>query len=73
MSKLLRAWDAATCLHPQLTQVSTLLAETTWTREDDGTYSPDEAITKVLHEETEWFVCDDCDERIDQLGLVGRP
>lgn len=55
-----------TCLHLQLTQVSTLLAETTWTRQGNGTYSPDEAITKVLDEETEWFECDDCGARIDQ-------
>jgi hypothetical protein len=53
------------CTHDQLTQISTITAETTWSRELDGHHMPDEAISKVLGEETEWFECADCGEHVE--------
>jgi hypothetical protein len=52
------------CPHQELRQVSRLTAETTWSRAADGHHLPDEAITKVLGEETEWFECALCGERV---------
>jgi hypothetical protein len=53
------------CAHDELTQISTITAETTWSREPGGYHTPDEAISKVLGEETEWFECADCGERVE--------
>jgi hypothetical protein len=52
------------CTHDELTQISTITAETTWSREPGGYHMPDEAISKVLGEETEWFECADCGEHV---------
>ena len=53
------------CSHDELRQISTLTAEMTWTRDGSGHHQPDEAISKVLGEDTEWFECTDCGEHLD--------
>lgn len=53
------------CPHDELVQVSTITAETIWNRELDGHHVPEETISKVLAEETEWFECANCGERVE--------
>lgn len=52
------------CRHDHLVQISTLAARTDWTRGANGFHEPDEAISKVLGEETEWFECEECGEQL---------
>jgi hypothetical protein len=56
----------AVCAHPEIRQISTVTAETWWTRQDDGRYEPDAEMT-VLGEDTEWWECVECGEKL------GRP
>jgi hypothetical protein len=53
------------CTHDELIQVSTITAQTIWSREPDGHHEPEESISKVLGEETEWFQCPDCGEHVE--------
>jgi hypothetical protein len=53
------------CDHNELRQISTMTAETTWTRGLDGFHVPDSEITKVLGEDTDWFECIDCGESVE--------
>lgn len=53
------------CNHDELRQISTITAETTWSRGPNGLHVPDGEITKVLEEETEWFECVDCGESVE--------
>ena len=55
---------SASCTHDHLVQVSTLTAETDWARAEDGFHQPDEAISKVLGEDTARFECAECGERV---------
>lgn len=49
------------CSHENLVQLSTIYARTSWTRQDDGSYTPDEVpCSKVLEEETTEWRCNDC-------------
>jgi hypothetical protein len=52
------------CRHLRIRQFSTISAMTVWTLDETGSYEPDEAITKVLDEQTEWWECADCGERV---------
>lgn len=52
------------CTHDELRQLSTITAETVWNREPDGHHLPEATFTKVLWEETEWFECSACGERV---------
>jgi hypothetical protein len=53
------------CQHEELRQISTLTAETIWTRGADGFHVPDAEINQVLGEDIEWFECVDCGERVE--------
>lgn len=53
------------CKHDELRQISTITAETTWARGADGLHAPDADINKVLGEDTEWFECVECGERVE--------
>ena len=53
------------CDHDELRQISTITAETTWSRGADGFHVPDDEITKVLGEDTEWFECVECGEHVE--------
>jgi hypothetical protein len=49
------------CRHEHLEQHSTIYARTSWTRQEDGSYDPDEVpCSKVLEEETTAWACSDC-------------
>jgi hypothetical protein len=52
------------CSHDRLVQVSTITALTDWTRTPDGFHAPVESISKVLGEDTEWFECAECGDRV---------
>lgn len=52
------------CLHLRIRQFSTISAVTVWTKDETGSYLPDDAITKVLDEETERWECADCGESV---------
>ncbi len=53
----------ADCPHDTLREISTVTAETIWSREADGYHAPYTGF-KVLGEDTEWFECADCGERV---------
>jgi len=53
------------CKHDELRQISTITAETAWTRGADGFHVPDREINEVLSENTEWFECVECGDHVE--------
>jgi hypothetical protein len=60
--------DAERCKHLRVSQLSTVHARTYWNRGPDGGYEPEPTgpicLSKILSEETEGWLCEDCDARI---------
>jgi hypothetical protein len=58
----------AKCEHEVAHQFSTIYARTDWSRQEDGTYEPDEVpCSKVLDEETTDLKCAECGADLYEL------
>lgn len=60
------------CTHERISQLSTIEARTTWSRDPEGVYTPDESpCTKVRSEETHGWECLDCGAPVNVEDVEG--